>query len=183
MNLNSNPQNRWTPKTMLFNPFYRIAGAKALGIGLAGILVAGWIGALSHTHFDGVFDLHTGVSYMPPAVFLSEGMIDWLCLSLALLVVGKIVSKTAFRTIDLLGTQALARWPAILTGLTTLPPALHRFSQLVVKQITQPGAKTDYNTADMVVVFAAVIAMIALTCWMIGLMYKSYSVSCNLRNR
>jgi hypothetical protein len=178
--MNANSQIKWNPITLLFNPFFYIAGMEALGIGLAGILVAGWVGALSHTHFDGVLDTHTG-AHAPLAVFLSEGLIDWLCLALVLLLLGKIISKTAFRTIDLLATQALARWPSILISLVTLPPALERFGQTVLKQVTQPGAKIEFNTPDAVIFFAALIVMIAMTCWMVSLMYKSYSVSCNVK--
>jgi len=94
--------------TTLFNPFVYIAGAQALGLGLGAILLAGLIGSLSNTHFDGVLDTHTGL-HVPLWVFLAEGLADWLCLSLVLLIFGKIISNTAFRTIDLLGTQALAR--------------------------------------------------------------------------
>lgn len=180
MKTDINPQIRWNPITLLFNPFFYIAGAGALGIGLAGILIAGWIGALSHTHFDGVLDTHTGMP-APLVVFLAEGMIDWLCLGTVLLIFGKIISHTAFRTLDLLATQALARWPATFISLVTLLPALQRFSHHVLEQITKPGGKIDYATPDAFGFFAALIVMIAVTCWVVALMYKSYSVSCNVK--
>ena len=43
--------------TWFFNPFIYIAGWQSLLIGVAAILVAGYIGSLSNTHFDGVLDL------------------------------------------------------------------------------------------------------------------------------
>ena len=177
---NTNSQIRRDPITLLFNPFFYLAGAEALVIGLAGILIAGWIGALGHTHFDGVLDTHTG-AHAPLAVFLAEGIIDWLCLALVLLVFGKIISKTAFRPIDLIATQALARWPTILIGLVCLLPALQRFSRVIIEQVTKPGSKVDFYTSDAIIFFAAIAAMIPLLCWLIALMYKSYSVSCNVK--
>lgn len=115
------------PTTLLFNPFGYIAGGKALWLGLAAILLAGLIGSLSNTHFDGVLDTHTGRP-APLWAFLVEGIINWMCLSLVLLILGRVISRTSFRTVDLLGTQALARWPTVFIGLVALPPAFQRFA-------------------------------------------------------
>jgi hypothetical protein len=166
--------------TTLFNPFVYIAGAEALGLGLVAILLAGLIGSLSHTHFDGVLDTHTGM-HVPLWVFLAEGLVDWMCLGVVLLIFGKIISNTAFRTIDLLGTQALARWPTIFISLATLPKAFERFSHHMLEELTKPGGTIAFNTPDAIVFFAAISAMLLFLCWMIALMYKSYSVSCNVK--
>ena len=58
------------PSTLLFNPFVYIAGGKALVLGLLTILVAGFLGSLSTTHFDGVLDTHTG----RPATLCSKAL-------------------------------------------------------------------------------------------------------------
>jgi len=165
--------------TLLFNPFVYIAGAKALWLGLAGILVAGLVGSLGHTHFDGVLDTHTGAA-APLWFFLSEGIVDWLCLAAVLLIAGRLSSKTSFRTIDLLGTQAMARWPTIFVSLLTLPTAFRRFSQQLAEQVMKQG-KVEFNNADAIIFFGVVLAMIPLICWMVFLMYKAYSVSCNVK--
>ena len=176
--MNTNPDRKLT--TLLFNPFVYIAGAKALFLGLGAILVAGLIGAAGHTHFDGVLDVHSG-AHAPLWVFLAEGMIDWLCLAIVLLIIGKIVSKTSFRIIDVLGTQALARWPTVFISVVTLPPAFLRFSNYLVEQFLKPGANTEFNFTDAAVFSVVVLVLTALTCWFVVLMYKAYSVSCNLR--
>jgi hypothetical protein len=106
MNLNTDKK----PVTLLFNPFFYFAGSKALCLGLAAILLAGLLGALGNTHFDGVLDTHTG-AHAPLWFFLVEGIVDWLCMAVVLLAFGKVASKTSFRALDVLGTQALARWP------------------------------------------------------------------------
>jgi len=176
--MNLVPERKLT--TLLFNPFVYIAGAQALGLGLAAILLAGLLGFLGRTHFDGVLDTHMGAP-APLAVFLAEGLVDWLCLSLVLLVLGKIISKTAFRVIDLVGTQALARWPTLFTSLITLPGGVQRFARELTKLVTNPGAKIEFRTSDALFFFAAVVAMLPLLCWMVALMYNSYRVSCNVK--
>jgi len=166
--------------TLLFNPFVYIAGAQALGLGLAAVLLAGLVGSLSHTHFDGVLDTHMGLR-APLGVFLAEGFIDWLCLGVVLLVMGKIISGTSFRIIDLFGTQALARWPTVFTSLLALPGGMRRFTYELLQMLTKPGAKIEFNSTDAIEFLVVTLAMIPLLCWMVALMYKSYSVSCNVK--
>jgi len=171
-----NTQNK--PITLMFNPFVYIAGAQALALGLGAIVLAALIGCRSNTHFDGVLDVHTG-AVAPLWLFFAEGVIDWLCLSVVLWMCGRIISRSAFRTIDVFGTQALARWPTVLISLITLPKAFNRFGNELAEQLKR--GKFDFNTADAFIFLAVALAMIPLICWMVALMYKSFSVSCNVK--
>ena len=175
MNLNAERK----PATLIFNPFVLAAGIQALVPGLGAILLAGFLGFFSKTHFDGVLDIHAGAP-APLWVFLSEGLIDWLCLALVLLLAGKILSKTRFRIIDVFGTQALARWPTIFTPLLFLPAPVQRFNSYLAQQIAT-GGKPEFASADAALFFAAIIVSFALLCWTVMLMYKAYSVSCNIK--
>jgi hypothetical protein len=164
----------------LFNPFFYVAGGKALSIGLTVILLSGFLGALGNTHFDGVLDTHTG-AHVPLWIFLVEGMIDWFCMAAVLLALGAIVSKSSFRVLDVLGTQALARWPMVLVALLMLPDAVRRFSAQLVGLLLNAGAKPAINFVDAAIFCLVILASIPLVCWMVYLMYKSYSVSCNVK--
>ena len=166
--------------TWLFNPFFYVAGTKALLIGWAAILVAGFLGSLSRTHFDGVLDAHTGID-APTWVFLAEGFVAWICLTVTLLITGRIMSRTSFRTIDLAGTQALARWPIALLGLITLPKGYQRFSVYLLDQLLRHDGQIEFAGADAIIFAAVALGMILLAGWTAFLMYKSYSVSCNLK--
>lgn len=165
--------------TLLFNPSVYIAGGPALGLGLVAILLAGFIGSFGNAHFDGVLDTHVG-AHAPLWVFLIEGILDWLCMGVVLLVLGRIVSRTAFRTLDVLGTQALARWPTIFISLALLPKTFQQFVNGLVEQIRAGGVpKIDPTQA---LVFAIIVlVMIVFVCWMVALMYKAFSVSCNVK--
>jgi hypothetical protein len=167
------------PLTLLWNPFVYIAGARALLLGLAAILAAGFIGSFSNTHFDGVLDTHSGAA-VPLWAFLVEGLIDWLSLAVVLLLLGRLISRTSFRTIDVLGTQALARWPAVLISVAVIPPVFQRFTNSLVAQI-RAGGPPQINGPDAVAFFVIALAMLVFLCWMIALMYRSFSVSCNVK--
>lgn len=169
---------------ILFHPFHRIAGVQALGLGLVTVIVAGLLGAGQGLHCDGVLDLHVGRS-APWWLFVTEGLIDWLCLALVLLAAGRLVSRSAFRSIDLIGTQALARWPMLGVALACLTPGFHRFNEELLKALTglKPGEIPSLPTdSPDVFVFACVtLVMLLGTVWMVALMWKSFSLCCNVR--
>lgn len=166
-------------KEWVLDPFTYIAGGRSLLLGLTTILLASAVGSLSKTHFDGVLDVHTG----RPAsvgVFLLEGIIDWLCLASMLFVAGKISSRSAFRPIDLFGTQALARWPTVIMAGVALLPAYQRSLAAIVQAVTQPGSGYQLPIADAAVFALAALVMLLAEVWMVALMYRSYSVCCNI---
>jgi hypothetical protein len=169
---------------ILFHPFHRIAGSPALLLGLAAITLTGIIGAGQGLHFDGVLDTHVGKSG-PWWLFVSEGLMNWISLAVLLLLAGRMISKTAFRSIDLLGTQALARWPTVLTALACLAPGFHRFSEALTKSIIglKPGQVPQLPPAgpDTVVFALVTLFMLACTVWMVALMWRSFSHCCNVR--
>lgn len=169
---------------ILFHPFLRIAGGLALLLGLAAITLTGLIGAGQGLHFDGVLDTHAGKSG-PWWLFVAEGLIDWGSLAALLLLAGRMISKTAFRSIDLLGTQALARWPTMLAALACLAPGFHRFSEALTKSIIglKPGQVPQLPAAgpDAVVFALVTLFMLACTVWMVVLMWRSFSHCCNVR--
>jgi len=169
--------NKYT--SLLINPSVYLAGVPALLLGLAAILLAALIGSLGNIHFDGVLDAHIGAP-VPLWIFLLEGILDWLSLGLVLLLLGRFISKTAFRTVDVLGTQALARWPMALLSVVLLPKAAQRFSNNWARQL-QGGGMPKINPADAFVLIIVVVASAALVCWTIGLMYRAFSVSCNVK--
>jgi hypothetical protein len=172
---NSNRVTHW-----LFNPFRFMAGFKALLLGLTIILISGLAGSFSNTHFDGVLDVHTGRS-APIWFFLVEGLIDWICLAVPLLFFGLIVSRSSFRVIDVLGTQALARWPYLIAALAMLPNANRRVLEYIMSKVTQAAPAVTLNSADVFIFGFAMILLLIMTIWMVALMYRAYTVSCNIK--
>jgi len=164
----------------LFNPFRFIAGFKALLLGLAIILASSFIGSFSNTHFDGVLDVHTGRS-APMWFFLAEGLIDWVCMVIPLFLFGLIVSRSAFRMIDVLGTQALARWPYLIAALAMLPDANRRVLAYLMSKLIQTAPAAAISSIDVLVFGFVMFVIILMLIWMVALMYRAYAVSCNIK--
>jgi hypothetical protein len=164
----------------LFNPFRFIAGFKALLLGLAIILISGLIGSFSNTHFDGVLDFHIGLK-APLWFFLTEGLIDWICMAVPLFFFGLIVSRSSFRMIDVFGTQALARWPYLITALAMLPNTNQRVLAYLMSKLIKTAPAAAINPADVLIFGFAMIVVLLMTIWMVALMYRAYAVSCNIK--
>jgi hypothetical protein len=178
--MNQNSNEKRTLAQWLFNPFKFIAGYQALLIGLAAIILTSLLGSLSNTHFDGVLDVHTG-RQAPQWFFLCEGLINWISLAIILLVLGLIVSRSTLRTIDVLGTQALARWPYLVTALAMLPEANRKVLEYLVTKLTQSHTSILINGTDIAIFAVAMFLMILMLIWMVALMYRAYAVSCNIK--
>lgn len=164
---------------LVFRPFAYIAGGRSLLIGLAAIVLAGLLGGLSGTHFDGVLDVHSGPP-VPTPVFLAEGIVNWLSAFIVLFLLGKAVSRTRFRALDLLGTQAMARWPTLLAALATLGPPYRRLVATLSSQILQ-GGPIQVPRADVVLGGLLMFVVALAVVWMVALMYHSYALCCNIR--
>ncbi len=167
-------------KQLLFNPFRTLAGSKALFLGVVIILLTAFVGSLSNTHFDGVLDVHTGQK-APIWLFFAENLINWLCIVLFLFFSALIVSRSQWRFIDILGTQALSRWPTLITVLVMLPNANRRFGEYLISKLGQSSEAVTINSTDAIIFFIAAIIAVLMIIWMVALMYKAYVVSCNLK--
>jgi hypothetical protein len=172
---NSNRLSRW-----LFNPFRFVAGFQALVIGLAIILISGFIGSFSNTHFDGVLDVHIGREAVL-WIFLAEGLINWICMAIPLFFFGLVVSNSSFRMIDVLGTQALARWPYTIVAIVMLPDANRRVLEYIMSRLTQTAPAVLVGSIDVFIFAFAMIVCILTIIWVVALMYRAYAVSCNIK--
>jgi len=170
-------------RTWIFNPFYYLAGGQALALGLAFIVAAGLMGSAANAHLDGVIDIHAGHSgdfreitglEAPIWLFPVEGLVDWLSMGLILCGMGFLLSRTRFRLLDLFGTQALARVPAILLVAVAFVPG---FQTQAMKLATGNLVIVPMEMAAFVVgMFVTILAII----WMVTLMYWGFATPCNV---
>lgn len=100
---------------LMFNPFIKIAGWEALGLGLAVNILAAFIGVYSRTVFDGAFDIHlvNWTNFIRSFSYLGIGLFS---LIFAMTIMVFVISRN-FRIVDVVGTILLARAPFILAAL------------------------------------------------------------------
>ncbi|WP_143310543.1 hypothetical protein [Chitinophaga vietnamensis] len=149
-------------KKWLFEPFTYVAGAKALLIGWALMLITTGIAITNHTHFDGAIDVHTN-RITPLKYYFIEPPIAWGSVVLVFYLAGLFFSRSSIRWIDVAGTFAMARWPLIfVTLLYFLLPHINSLKEIGPSYIT--------------IVLISLIFVI----WMIQLMWQAFRVSCNI---
>jgi len=154
---------------LLLNPFTRIAGGQAFGLGLVFVMLMGFIGADSGIAFDGVFDMHMFENTVQQAfIFLA---IDLASLVLVMWVIGLLVSKS-FRFIDILGTMTLAKAPFLLLAI---------FGYFTTTPDMTEIMKDPYVILQSTSFVIMIILTMPVLAWSIILMYNALKISCDLK--
>jgi hypothetical protein len=155
--------------SFLMNPFTRIAGWQAFGLGLIFVVLMGFLGTYSGIAFDGVIDMHLiDTSLLQSFLFLAT---DLVCLVVVMWITGLIVSKN-FRFIDILGTMTLAKAPFLILAISGF------FT-------TAPDLSEIYKNPYVVFQSASFIILMVLSMpviiWSIALMYNALKISCDVK--
>lgn len=157
--------------SLLFNPFTRIAGWQAFGLGLVFVLLMGFFGARNGVAFDGVFDMHLFEHTLQQAfTFLA---IDLVSLVLVMWITGLVASKN-FRFIDILGTMTLAKAPFLILAL---------FGAFVATPDMRNIMNDPYVILESTTFVIMIILSMPVMIWSIILMYNALKVSCDLKGR
>lgn len=159
----------------LFNPFVRVGGGQALVIGTAVIVVTGLVAAAGETHFGGLLRLSIGSS-VPLSVPVVEGLVIWAVMSVLFVLVSLPVAPRSVRLVDIAGTQALARAPLVLLALANLPAPVRDANREMAAAIVE-GRLPPPMAASLI---AGVLGGVCVV-WMVQLMWKAFSASCNQR--
>ncbi len=152
--------------SLIFNPFKRIAGWEAFGIGLVIAVLTTFTGNFAGIYFDGVIDMHFAENFdslkswlMIPVNIISISVIMWLA--------GITVSKN-FRFIDILGTMTLSRAPFLLIALASFFVKVPDLSGIM----QDPFVMFDSISFIIILIFTFPIII-----WSVTLMYNAYKIS------
>ena len=157
--------------TLLFRPFEKYSDFKALAIGLIAMLFTGIAAVFGKIHYDGIIDVHFGKE-APAIIFMVESFLDWIVFSIVLFFGGMIFSKSSVRLIDVLGTQALARWPMLIVALASFP---------LWKTLNNFDLFSPTSERDTVSILMIALPIILISIWVVVLMYRAYSLACNIK--
>lgn len=151
---------------LIFNPFNRIAGWEALGLGVLIAIATVLIGKYSNAVTDGALDFHLvqQTSFVHTAIFT---FVSLFCLIFCMTLAAFAISKN-FRIIDIAGTISLAKAPillAVLLGFFTAVPDQ--------KAIIENPMIILTSTSFIVVT----LLIIPITIWSIALMFNAFKVS------
>lgn len=153
----------------LINPFIRIAGWQAFGLGLVFIALMGSLGAYSNIAFDGVIDVHMfDLSLLNSFLYLA---ISLICLVVIMWITGMIVSRN-FRFIDILGTMTLSKAPFLIMAIGGFFTNTPDISEIY---------KNPYVIFRSVSFVIFMVLSLPVMIWSITLMYNALKVSCDIK--
>ena len=164
--------------SLLINPFVRIAGGKALSIGLVIFVASILLAYCGNMVFDGVLDAHfsdhinLGRALLAPSIAL-------FIFILVLYLTGRLLSKSSIRFIDVAGTVTLARTPYILISLVVLIPGIYDYNMVIAQNLLAQNY-SGITVAQWIVFFLFLFVSMVATIWFVILSYKAFSVSCNI---
>lgn len=167
-------------ETWIFNPFKQIAGAKALLLGISGILLAGILCYMSGTHFDGVLDIHfsdSGNIYW----FLAEGFIDLACIVAVFSLLGLLIAGLRFRFIDLLGTLSIARLPYFIVPLFAMLFSPQKITDYILYTLLNRGTPVTIGTWDIMSFIIIMLITLLVMIWSVALMYNAFRICMNIK--
>lgn len=164
--------------SLLINPFVRIAGTKALLIGLVIFITSILLAYCGNMIFDGVVDAH----FSDKTNLLQALVIPTVALAIFIVVLyitGRLLSKSSIRFIDVAGTVTLARAPYLLISLVVLIPGIYDYNMKIVQSLlTQSFA--EVSVLQWIVFFLFTIITMIASIWFVILAYRAFSVSCNI---
>lgn len=165
--------------TFLFNPFVRIAGWKAFGIGIVILIAATYIGTINGVCFPGVIDVKFTSGVHPVNAFVYQ--VIGLLSVMVVMYLAALVFARGTRLQDVIGTTTLAHYPYLFIAL---------FGFLSNREVVgniEEAAKT-LNMAELVSIFqdnimliVSALLIIPFSIWYIVLLYNAFSVSTGLK--
>jgi len=154
----------------MINPFTRIAGWQAFGLGLVFVIFMGIIGSYSNVSFNGALDVHF-VQHMTLISSFSLLAIDIISLVLVMWIAGLILSK-GFRFIDILGTMTLAKAPLIIIAFAGY------FNHSIDQNKIPEHPLEMFQSISFIVL---IILSIFITIWNVTLIYNAFRISCDVK--
>lgn len=167
---------------MIFNPFTRIAGGKALACGglfiLAGATLCYLTGNVQDTY------LHFTPAETTFTTTLLRQVAMWFLGALLAYAAGVALSKSRVRLIDVLGTTAFAQVALLpmlaLLLIPSLSSRLHAAAMQMAESIAAGAVPQPEPDAIVAIIIYGTVSIVMLI-WFFILNYNAFSVSCNVR--
>ena len=171
---------------LLLRPFDTLSTRQALAIGVTAIIATALLASSTGLQTRGVVDLQ----FLPGAglaQLLMQGLINWLSLGLALLVVGRWLATDAFSSARLLANQAAARAPLLLSAAyLSIPPLggqIRELTQRLVQAMPSERGQVMADAAymgDAFILTLLGVPLLVFLIWTVWLMYHAYQSATGL---
>ena len=169
--------------TWVYNPFEKIAGWKAFGIGIVILCLATVIGYFGNTVFYGIsIKSVAGITWCKAFSLQAFG----LAVTVFVLWITGLLSAKHVRFQDILGTVTLAKYPLVLAAIMflTLSKWLNELNNMLLSAGNAQeimGLFNNLTISDYALFLMFIIVSILILVWTIALLFNAFKVSTNLK--
>jgi len=169
--------------TWVYNPFIKIAGWKAFGIGIVILCLATVIGYFGNTVFYGI-SVKSVLSLSWCKAFSLQAM--GLTVTVLVMWIIALLSAKHVRFQDILGTVTLAKYPLVLMAIMFLAFSnwLNELSKMLLTSTNTQEIMEFFSQLtilDYVLFMVFIILTIFFLVWTIALLFNAFRVSTNLK--
>jgi len=164
--------------TLLLNPFEKYNEKQLLTAGIGITILGSILGFVFNARFDGVIDLH----FVKKTSFLtiaSEIIIDVVCVTILLFILGKYINKKT-RFIDILLPVLIARLPFYLLTIFNSNDFMFKKSENLIKTF-QSGQINNPNSNDLFIMLLFGLISIGFLIWFVIILYNGFKVATNTK--
>jgi len=167
----------------VYNPFEKIAGWKAFGIGIVILCLATAIGYFGNTVFYG-FSIKAVPSITWSKAFLLQA--TGLTTTVLVMWITALLFAKHVRFQDILGTVTLAKYPLVLPAIMflTIGKRLNELGEKLSSTGNQQETMKLFNeltVADYALFIFIIVVSILVLVWSIALLFNAFKVSTNLK--
>lgn len=169
--------------TFLLNPFQKIAGLKALFLGMITLLLISFFGVKAQLFYlSPMSTINASVlakqTITHPFMFLlGQNMICWLILATLLCITAKIIQKKKTRFVDFFGTIAFGRFPTLLVTLSIL------LMRIINPSLLDIDMSSGYPIHFSLMQYIWSIPIVVLAIWQAVIYFYAYKESSGLMGK
>jgi len=163
-------------RNYLFHPFEIISQKHLLLYGVILVALSGAINCISSTHFDGILDMHTGLS-APIFIFLLEGFLNALTVTIIFFVLIRMFILKKVSITKILIEQIFARWPLIFLSLISSTAVYQKLMHLLFLKYIKRNSSIIVSSSDYIALGIIFLICIVFFGWMVYLVYSSFRKS------
>jgi len=171
---------------LIYNPFKKIAGWEAFGIGIILLCITTVLGYYSNTVFYGISaQIVNSVTWSK--IFLLQ--FTGLFITVAVMYATALLSAKHIRFQDILGTVTLSKYPLVLMVLLNIflgDKMMETTNKLL--EVTGTLSTTDayrifddFSMSDFSIIMLFALVSLVLLVWEIALLFNAFKVSTNLK--
>lgn len=162
---------------LLFNPFGIYSEKQLLVSGILITLAGSFVGSLFNVTFDGVLDVHQYETDFLTS--LKENSINVACIFIVLFILGKLINRKT-RTIDILNTAMVSRFPQYISAVITALPVLKKVEDEIISH-QDDLQHLNLQPMDLMLLFVISMILLAITAYYITLLVNGFRTAVNAK--